>query len=162
MHRICSIFRNCSVIIPEAQHIHSIPPFHCPLHCPLHCPTHCLERCFAYTDVRRYSTLYKPCTLATEKNQLLQFTIPCTFSSEASDRLRILQSSVIIPDIVHLELCHSALHLFQSSPVYPFQSAASVQYFAFFTLQLPQTQTLQQLEVFGALSGSAHPILNNY
>ncbi|KAG1758023.1 hypothetical protein EDB19DRAFT_2034058 [Suillus lakei] len=91
-----------------------------------------------------------------------QFTIPCPFSSEASDRLRILQSSVIIPDIVHLELCHSALHLFQSSPVYPFQSAASVQYFAFFTLQLPQTQTLQQLEVFGALSGSAHPILNNY
>src|SRR5882757_625609 len=63
MHRICSIFRNCSVITPEAQHIHSISPFHCPLHC----PTHCLERYFAYTDVRRYSTLYKPCTLATEQ-----------------------------------------------------------------------------------------------
>src|SRR5258708_3113427 len=27
---------------------------------PLHCPTHCLEWCFAYTDVRRYYTLYKP------------------------------------------------------------------------------------------------------
>ncbi len=52
--------RNCSVITPEAQHIHSIPPFHCPLHC----PTHCL----AYTDVRRYYTLYKPCTLATEQS----------------------------------------------------------------------------------------------
>src|SRR5258708_38884233 len=113
MHRICSIFRNCSVITPEAQHIHSIPPFHCPLHC----PTHCLKRCFAYTDVCRYSTLYKPCTLATEKSTH-PVHILCPFPSEASDRLRIFQSSFIIIiflDIVHLEPCHSALSLFQSS-----------------------------------------------
>src|SRR5260370_18272484 len=114
MHRICSIFRNCSVITPEAQHIHSIPPFHCPLHC----PTHCLERCFAYTDVRRYYTLYKPLYFSYREKSTPSVHIPCPFPSEASDRLRIFQSSFIIIiflDIVHLEPCHSALSLFQSS-----------------------------------------------
>src|SRR5258708_40168056 len=131
MHRICSIFRNCSVITPEVQHIHSIPPFHCPLHC----PTHCLERCFAYTDVCRYFTLYKPCTLATEQSTS-SVHIPCPFPSEASDRLHIFQSSVIIIilDIVHLETCLSALTSIQVQ--YLLQQLPHVHLF-----QLPHTQT---------------------
>src|SRR5258708_9074548 len=49
-----------------------------------------------HTQMYAGTLLYiNPCTLATE-NQLLQFTIPCPFPSEASDRPRIFQSPVII------------------------------------------------------------------
>src|SRR5882757_529811 len=147
MHRICSIFRNCSVITPEAQHIHSIPPFHCPLHC----PTHCLERCFAYTDVHRYSTLYKPCTLATEKktssspfhvHSPLKPQIGFAFFSPHSSSSSSL--TLFTWNLVTL------LYLY-SSPVFT-PVSCPVCSFVFSHLHL----NLQPLEVFGVLQGSDH------
>src|SRR5882757_8694988 len=114
MHRICSIFRNCSVITSEAQHIHSIPPFHCPLHC----PTHCLERCFAYTDVRRYSTLYKPLYFSYRKINLSSSPFHVQFSLKPQLALHFSSFHVFL-DLVHLEHCPTAILSIPSPVQYP-------------------------------------------
>src|SRR5258708_17774112 len=117
---------------------------------PLHCPTHCLERCFAYTDVRRYYTLYKPLYFSYRTKKLLQFTFHvhsplkpqigfAFFSphSSSSSSLTLFTWNLV-----------TLLYLY-SSPVF-IPVSCPVCSFVFSHLHL----NLQPLEVFGVLQRS--------